>query len=74
MPLRRTTISLVNLCGQYHLSLLGTLWLTALNSLTKRSWNWVLVRGSVGSAHTALTDGNEIVLELLTKNVEINAD
>ncbi|KAI9921171.1 hypothetical protein PsorP6_001255 [Peronosclerospora sorghi] len=26
------------------------------------------------SAHTALTDGNEIVLKLLTKNVEINAE
>ncbi|KAI9911356.1 hypothetical protein PsorP6_009549 [Peronosclerospora sorghi] len=26
------------------------------------------------AAHTALTDGNEIVLRLLTKNVEINAE
>ncbi|KAI9918765.1 hypothetical protein PsorP6_012199 [Peronosclerospora sorghi] len=37
---------------------------------------WVLVRGSVGSLRRSspLTDGNEIVLKLLTKNVGINAE
>ncbi|KAI9895799.1 hypothetical protein PsorP6_019481 [Peronosclerospora sorghi] len=69
MPLRRTTISLVKLCGQSQLSLLGTLWLTALNTLAKRSWigcwcgaQWarcvsvrVIMRASnISSAHSCI--------------------
>uniref|UniRef100_M4C082 Uncharacterized protein n=1 Tax=Hyaloperonospora arabidopsidis (strain Emoy2) TaxID=559515 RepID=M4C082_HYAAE len=59
----------------------GTSWPTLTNWLARRWWNWALALASADfsplnlrRAHTALTDGNDIVLELLQENAETNAD